>query len=113
MGLYDRLLGIDGANPKIPVHQFQSIAAEWARGNMTGVQANAAIADPKCSGAPLTAAEQTEAQTLVNTVPVGTTTALKADRALRLLEIEQVLNLVDLRLPPYDTVAAVKTRLGV
>ena len=111
MALYDRLLGIDLSNPRIPVHQFQAVVAEWARGQITAVQARAAIA--AASGAPLTAGEETEVQTLVSTVPVGTTTANKADRALRLLEIDQVLLMVNSGLAPYTTAAAIKTRLGV
>lgn len=109
MGLYERLLGTE--QPKIPIHQFQATAAEWARGNMTALQANTII--QAVSGAPLSPSEQIEAQTLVATVPVGTTAAIKADRALRLIEIDQVLLLVDLGLPPYDTAVAIKTRLGV
>lgn len=111
MALYDRLLGIDATNPKIPVHAFQALTAEWARGNMTGAQAQAGIA--QVSGAALTAGEITEAQTLVNTVPLGSTTAIQAARALRLLEIDEVLLIVDSKIPPYTTSAAIKTRLGV
>jgi hypothetical protein len=111
MALYLRLLGTDPVNPKIPIHQFQALAAEWARGRITGAQANAGIT--QVSGAPLTAAEQTEAQALVNTVPVGTTTAIQAARAQRMLEIDQVFLLVDSRIAPYDNEAAIKARLGV
>lgn len=111
MGLYLRLLGNDPNNPRIPIHGFQSIVAEWARGNITTQQAQDGIAH--ISGAPLTAAEQTEANTLRLTVPTGTTTANKADRALRLLEIDQVLLLVDHEVAPYNTETAIKTRLGV
>ena len=60
---------------------------------------------------PLTPAEVADAQALVNPVPAGSTTALKADRALRLQEIDQVLLMAPL--PPHDTAAAVKTRLGI
>jgi hypothetical protein len=109
--LYERLMGLHPTRPKIPVHQFQSLAAEWARGQITGVQANAAIL--QCSGVGLDATEQLEAQALVDTVPVGTTADLKADRALRVQVIDQVLLLADQGLPPYDTAAAVRTRLGV
>jgi hypothetical protein len=50
--------------------------AEWSRAKLTGVQANSIIT--AVSGAPLTPAEQTEVQTLVNTVtsiPVTGSTA--------------------------------------
>ena len=111
MGLYERLMGVDTANPKIPVHQFQALVAEWAKGQITAAQARAGIT--QISGAALTPAEETEIQTLVNTVPTGTTAAVKADRALRLLEIDEVMLLVDSRIPPYDNPANVRTRLGV
>jgi len=116
MALYLRLLGTDPDNPKIPIHQFQAVAAEWARGRITGAQANTIIGIASRSvdePAPLTAPEVVEAQTLVSSVPVGTTSAIKADRALRLLEIEQILNLADILAPGYDTEAALKTKLGV
>lgn len=84
MAPYDRLLGRDDAgNPvanKIPIHQFQAAVAEWSRAKLTGVQANSIIT--AVSGAPLTPAEQTEVQTLVNTVtsiPVTGSTAAQAD----------------------------------
>ena len=115
MGLYERLMGVE--DPRIPVHQFQAAAAEWARGSITGAQANTLIA---ATGAPLTGPEQTEAQALVNTVtsiPITGSATAQADgrarRALRMFEIDQVLMLAELRTAPYDTAAAVRTRLGV
>lgn len=111
MGLYERLLGIDLVNPKIPIHAFQAIAAQWAKGGMTIAQARAGIT--LISGAALTAAEEVEAQTLVNSVPTGTTTANQAARALRMAEIDQVLLLADAGVPPFDTAAGIKARLGV
>lgn len=104
-------MGVHATRPKIPIHQFQSIAAEWARGNMTGTQANTAI--QIVSGIGLDATEQTEAQDLVTTVPTGITVDNKADRALRLQEIDHVLLIADTGLPPLNTPAAVRTRLGV
>lgn len=108
MGLYERLLGTDPL-PRLSIHAFQAIAAEWGRGSITGAQAQTAIT--ATCGVALTAAEVTEAQTLVNTIPTGSTTANKADRAVRLQEIDQVLLMAGL--PPYTTAAAIKTRLGV
>lgn len=78
---------------------------------MTGAQCQAAIVT--CTGVALDAQGQTEIAALVATVPVGTTTAIQAARALRLLEIDQVLLIAENRYPPLNTVAAVKTRLGV
>lgn len=110
MPLIERLMGLE--TPKVPVHLFQSVMAEWARGNMTGAQANSCIAAAS-GGVPLDSAATAEAQALVNTVPVGTTTANKADRALRLQEIDQILLIADTRSAPYNTAAAVRTRLGI
>lgn len=111
MALYDRLLGIDAANPKIPVHQFEAVCHEWATGGITAQQARDAIA--AVSGTPLTAAEETEVQALVGSVPTGSTTANQAARALRLHLIACVLQMADAQLAPYTTAAAIKTRLGV
>lgn len=115
MALYDRLLGRDDAgNPvanKIPVHQFQALAAEWQRGRITGAQASAAIQG--LSGAALSAGEQTEAQTLVNTVPAGSTTANQVARALRILEIDEIMLLADMLVAGYDTPTAIRAKLGV
>lgn len=116
MALADRLCGVAGSN-KIPIHSFQAIIAEWARGNITGAQAQAAL--EQSSGAPLTAGEVTEATNLVSSItsiPVTGSAAQIADgrarRALRAQEIDQVLLLADGRLAPYDDPATVKTRLG-
>jgi hypothetical protein len=65
------------------------------------------------SGTPLTPSEETELTALINTVPTGTTAAIKADRALRLTEIDQILLLADSKVAPMNTEAGVKTALGV
>lgn len=113
--LYERLTGIHATRSKIPIHAFQSIVAEWARGNITGAQANVMITD--CSGLALDATEQLEAQDLVATVPTGSTTANQAARALKLIEIDQILLMAEFTVPdgvaPYNTTAAIRTRLGV
>jgi hypothetical protein len=110
--LYERLMGQHQSRPKIPVHQFQSLAAEWARGSITGAQANTAVA-VLSEGVGLDATEQVEAQDLVSTVPTGNTAGDKADRALRIQVIDQVLLLADTSVAPYDTPQAVRDRLGV
>ena len=112
MALYLRLLGTDPVSPKINIHQFQAIICEWARGQINATQGRAAIAIAG-KGVPLTPAEEIEAQTLVSSVPTGGTTANQLARLFRLLEIDHVLLLVDMRIPPYSTEAAIKTRLGV
>ena len=84
----------------------------WAKGNITAVQGRAGIAQVS-GGVALTAAEEAEVLTLVNTVPTGSTTANQAARALRLLHIDEVLLCADARIPPLDTEAGVKAALGV
>lgn len=111
MALYDRLLGVDPVGAKIPVHAFQAIVAQWAKGGMTLAQARAGVI--QVSGVALTPAEEAEVQTLVNSVPTGSTTANQAARALRMAEIDQVLLLADSRIPPFDTAAGIRARLGV
>lgn len=107
MSLYDRLLGNDGF-VKIPVHGFQAVLCEFARGQATGQQAQTAIA-AMSSGVPLDAGEVTEATTLLATITAATGTMNKINRAL---EINDVLMLGELG-GGYTTVQAIKTRLGV
>lgn len=100
MGLYERLMGFE--EPKLPVHQFMGAMQEIAMGNMTGAQGVAAFG--------LSAAEATEAQTLQGVVSAPAT----ADgKKLRAVEYERVLMLAEQRIAPFNTVALVKTRLGV
>lgn len=117
--LIERVMGI--VEPRIPMHQLMGIIAEWARGQITGQQAQNAII--QCSrvnsteGAAVVAALQpddiTEAQNLLATIPTGGTVENKADRALREAEIRQVLTMAATLLPPYDAPAAVRSRLGL
>lgn len=107
--LYERLMGVHPSRPKIPIHQFQACTAEWVRGQLTGAQANTVI--ESVSGIGLDATEQTEVQDLVATVPIGTTAANKADRALRLIEIDQILLLCESG--TFAGPVAVRARLGV
>lgn len=67
MALYDRLMGI-GPDPRIPIHYFAGTMAEFARGLLTSAQAQAIVS--ASSGAPLTPAAVTEAQTLLATISV-------------------------------------------
>jgi hypothetical protein len=106
MGLYERLLGVDADNPKIGLHGFAATMAEFARGRLTGAQAQAAVT--VLSGAPLTASEVSEAQTLLNTIS-GSATA----RLARAKEIDDVLMLGENGVAQYDTAAELKARLGV
>jgi hypothetical protein len=111
--LIERLMGLhtDGRR-KLPIHQFQAAAAEWGRGEMTGVQARDMFE--------LNVAEQAEAQAIVATVTsivVTGSAAAQADararRALRMQEIDHVLLLAEAKVPPLNTPAAVRTRLGI
>lgn len=107
MGLYERLMGGADQPFKIPIHQFSSLLADLGRGRITGQQVQDAIT--LISGAPLTPAEVTEAQTLFGTI-TGAVTAKLA----RAKEIDDVLILAETFVPPhYDTPAHVRTRLGV
>lgn len=110
MGLYDRVIGRDdqgrGVDGKIPVHVFNAVFAEYARSQMTGGQAQAAV--EAASGAPLTSAEALEAQALLTTV-TGSATA----RLARAKVIEDVLILGEHNTPGYQTPTQVRTRLGV
>lgn len=103
MALYDRL-----GRPeffKIPVHQFSALMHEFARGQITGAQAQDAIT--QLSGAPLDAGEIVEAQTLLATI-----TGSAAAKLTRAKEIDDVLMLAEAG-SIYGTSASVKTRLGV
>jgi len=106
MPLYDRLLGTSEQVAKISVHAFQATLGEFARGRLTGAQAQSLLAS--ISGSPLAPDEVTEAQTLLATF-TGSATAKLA----RATEVDHVLLLAEGRAPGYDTPAAVKTRLGV
>jgi anti-sigma factor ChrR (cupin superfamily) len=106
MALFNRLMGFTESDAKIPIHGFSATLGEFARGRITGAQAQTIIVH--MSGAPLTAEEVTEAQTLLATIS-GAVTAKLA----RATEIDHVLLLSESRAPGYDTPALVKTRLGV
>jgi hypothetical protein len=94
MALYDRLLGY--SEPKIAVHQFQALLAERKRGFATNAEIIAAFG--------LDVAEQTEVVTLWGRVNSGAVSAA---------EVHDVFLLGETRTAPYDSVQAVKTRLGV
>ncbi len=94
MGLYERIMGLE--NPRIPAHQLQAMLAERRRGNVTNNQVGNAFG--------LSPAEAAEVGTLVQRV---------IDGAVEVKELDDVLLLASSRTPPYNTVNAVKTRLGV
>jgi formyltetrahydrofolate hydrolase len=90
VALIERLMGLE--EPKIPVHQFQATIAEWARGSITGAQAQVILSAR--GGQVLSSAEV-------------------AARAMRLIEIDQVFLLAEYGVTPYNTAAAVRARLGI
>lgn len=111
MPLYDRLLGRNDAGveveDKIPVHAFQAVMAERARARLTTNNAARDCLNSMIS-APLTAGEEAEAVTLLNTI--SGTALVKIARAK---EIDDVLMLAEHRALGYTTPTLVKTRLGV
>lgn len=120
MALIERLMGWqpETFGPKIPVHSGQALLALWARGDITGAQAQTAING--LSGEALRAVDITEAQTLVATVTsisvAGSAAAIadgKATRALRLKKIDDILLVAEMRVVPFDTPSAVRTQLGI
>lgn len=100
MGLYERLMGFE--DPKIAVHQFMGVMQEISLGFMTGAQGVAAFN--------LSPSEATEASTLQATIAAEPTAN---EKKLKAVEDERVLMVAEQHIVPYDTVAAVKTRLGV
>lgn len=103
--LYARLMGWSDTDQKIPVHTFQALLGEFARGRITGAQAQAVIA--AISGAALDAGEVTEAQALLASI-TGSVSAKLA----RALEIDHVLLLAEQRAPGYSTPDLVAARLA-
>jgi hypothetical protein len=104
MGLWERVLHYDTVPPRpsLSGHWLLAFLTELNRGQVTRAQVDAGLG--------LDAAEAAELTTLIQTV-----TALPAglQRLARAKEIEEVILLGEARLPPYDSVQAVKTRLGV
>ena len=107
-GFVERFMGWQEIDRKIPVHAGQAILAEFARGNLTGAEAQAAVV--AVSGAPLTAAEVTEAQALIASINAASGAAAKL---ARVSEIDHVLLLAEARAPGYGTPALVRARLGL
>lgn len=105
--LIERLMGVNtDGRPKIGAHQFYAAAYEWRLGNMSAAAATAAFE--------LSAAEQTEAQAIVNTVPTAVATVANVVAHFRAAEaIHRVLLLAEHGVAPFDTPAAVRTRLGI
>jgi len=111
--LYERILRLHPTKDKIAVHALLAICAEQSRGVLTTAQANNIIAEEygQTLGAAQTGndAGLREAGDLIATV----TAVAAASRAAKIIEIEEVLLLADLGIAPYDTPAALRTRLGV
>lgn len=141
--LIERLLDEVPGKTRIPIHLFQAILAEWARGKITGAQALdqlEAYAPPR-----LNTAEQAEAQAIVALVTAIPTPAAPvalgnnpaanalrdytlawsqrneglALRALKIEEIDQVFLALDHQAGAtsstllYNTAAEVRSKLGI
>jgi len=91
MGLDEEVNG-----PRLPVHQYVASVAEVARGN--------ASAAPLIAFYSLDAEEQAQTQTLIDAVEGGQLTRI---------EVHDVLLMAESGAPPYTTVIAVETRLGL
>jgi hypothetical protein len=120
VALIERLMGWqpETFGPKIPVHAGQALLNLWARGDVTGAEAQAGIA--AVSGEALRPADVTEAQAivaLVTSIAIGGAQAAQADararRALLAKKIDDVLLCAEAGMPPFDTPAAVRARLGI
>ncbi len=98
MSLYTRLTGIDRAEnePKLAIHSLFALLSERKRGRLTNQQVLDSLG--------LSALEKTELIMLVGKI---------IDSTLDAGEVEDVLLLAEQGVPPYDTEAAVKSRLGV
>lgn len=105
MALYERLVGFPepGVN-RISAHMFQAVMGEFARGRLTGAQAQSII--NTTSGEALDPAGVTEAQALLATI-----TGSASAKLARVKEIDDVLLLADVRAPGYSTAAEIRTRL--
>lgn len=115
--LYERLLDQHPTKAKMSTDGLQACIRHFRSGSMTIEQIDALFADHY--GGPLGIAQtgneagRREAQDLLATIPTGTTTVLRLDRIERLATLEAVLVVADLRQPPFDTPAALRTALGV
>jgi hypothetical protein len=94
MALYPRLMGL--TSPKLPVHQFCAALAERERNRMTIGQIRDFWG--------MDQSERQAADELFDRISNG---------LLRPREVEEVLELGEQRVPPYDSVALVMARLGV
>lgn len=95
MSIYQRIVNPDESN-RIPVHTLFAALAERKRGNLTNAQVAAAFE--------LDSEEGTELLTLWGKVNNDTLTPA---------EIHDVFILAEAGVAPFNTVAGVKTRLGV
>jgi hypothetical protein len=111
MPLYDRLCGRNDSGEDVenrfPLHSFNATLGEFARGQITGAQAQVIV--NTLTGAPLSPSEITEATTLLATV---TSAGNAAARLARAKLIEDVLILAEIGAPGYTTPTQVRTRLG-
>lgn len=103
MSIYARMMGIE--KPKISPHAFMSAMQEYMLGNMTGAEVTAAFS--------LSPEEQAQALALRDRLLQEASQNSNLARRLKALEFENVLILAEVRIAPYNTEAAIVTRLGV
>ncbi len=105
MTIWTRMRGLDDAlaevEGKISPHLLTGVMAEVAGGGMTATQGLNNLND--LSGVPLDATEIAQASTLFSALGVTITRQ----------EVDDVLNLAELRAVPYDDEASFDTRLGI
>lgn len=113
MALIEKLLDLE--TPRIrPNHIFQGALSEWARGTIDSTQArNILAAHNGFSSTALTTADTGEAQAWVNLAPAGSQAAAKADRALWIIQQQDIIALMEVKAAGYDTAAACRTKIGL
>ena len=113
MALIEKLLNLE--TPRIrPNHVFQGVISEWARGTIDSTQARDILAVHNgFSSTALTTADTGEAQAWVNLRPTGTQAAQKADRALWIIQQQDIIGLMEVRAAGYDTPSACRAKIGL
>jgi hypothetical protein len=91
--------------PGIAVHTFFAVMQEYALGRITGAQATAILG--------LSAGEATDANNMLTVILAQSSADGGLSRRAKAAEFENVLILAENRVAGYNTVAAIKARLGV
>jgi hypothetical protein len=109
MGLEDRFAASDAVTEDtIPAHQFSYLMREYIRGKVTAGEALAAI--NSWLETPLTSAEQSDLNVLRGLIDAEGPQIL--GMLAKAIEIGDVLGLMEMDTPDYQTRAEVKAKLG-